>query len=138
MPAEETAVAELLQDFIQDQAPYKSLLEEWFNAQNSQKRTMQLKALAKREVKTPRRGSNSIMRMKERKEQRQMKQYQLKEFENNGEKHYLVVKKKTKNTMDEVEDIFADWNKNLSIIKRPRSSKPRQRKLSHRQERKSC
>jgi len=132
----ETAVAELLQDFIQDQVPYKSLLEEWFNAQNSQKRTMQLKALAKREVKTPRRGSNSIMRMKERKEQRQMKQYQLKEFENNGEKHYLVVKKKTKNTMDEVEDIFADWNKNLSIIKRPRSSKPRQRKLSHRQERK--
>jgi len=132
----ETAVAELLQDFIQDQAPYKSLLEEWFNAQNSQKRTMQLKALAKREVKTPRRGSNSIMRMKERKEQRQMKQYQLKEFENNGEKHYLVVKKKTKNTMDEVEDIFADWNKNLSIIKRRRSSKPRQRKLSHRQERK--
>jgi len=37
--------------------------------------------------------------------------------------------------MDEVEDIFADWNKNFSIIKRPRSSKPRQRKLSHRQER---
>merc|ERR1719331_3613252 len=131
----EAGVAEILQDFIQDQAPYKSLLEEWFNAQNSQKRTMQLKALAKKEVKTPRRGSNSIMRMKERKEQRQMKQYQLKEIENNGEKRYLVVKKKTKNTIDEVEDIFADWNKNFSLIKRPRSSKPRQRKLSHRQER---
>merc|ERR1711936_1289833 len=115
----ETAVSEILQDFIQDQAPYKSLLEEWFNAQNSQKRTMQLKALSK----------------KERKEQRQMKQYQLKEIENNGEKRYLVVKKKTKNTIDEVEDIFADWNKNFSLIKRPRSSKPRQRKLSHRQER---
>merc|ERR1712222_279273 len=122
------------QDFIQDQAPYKSLLEEWFNTQSSQKRIMP-KTSSKREVKTPRRGSNSIMRMKERKEQRQMKQYQLKEFENKGEKHYLVVKKKTKNTMDEVEDIFADWNKNFSIIKRPRSSKPRQRKLSHRQER---
>merc|ERR1712032_1292982 len=130
----ETAVAEVLQDFIQDQAPYKSLLEEWFNTQSSQKRIMP-KTSSKREVKTPRRGSNSIMRMKERKEQRQMKQYQLKEFENKGEKHYLVVKKKTKNTMDEVEDIFADWNKNFSIIKRPRSSKPRQRKLSHRQER---
>ena len=75
------------------------------------------------------------MRMKERKEQRQMKQYQLKEIENKGEKRYLVIKKKTKNTMDEVEDIFADWNKNFSIIKRPRSTKPRQRKLSHRQER---
>jgi len=131
----ETAVAEILQDFIQDQAPYKSLLEEWFNSQNSQKRIVP-KTSSKREVKTPRRGSNSIMRMKERKEQRQMKQYQLKEFENNGEKRYLVIKKKTKNTMDEVEDIFADWNKNFSIIKRPRSSKPRQRKLSHRQERK--
>ena len=123
------------QDFIQDQAPYKSLLEEWFNTQNSQKRIVP-KISSKKEVKTPRRGSNSIMRMKERKEQRQMKQYQLKEFENNGEKRYLVIKKKTKNTMDEVEDIFADWNKNFSIIKRPRSSKPRQRKLSHRQERK--
>merc|ERR1719239_546735 len=96
---------------------------------------MQLKALSKKEVKAPRRGSNSIMRMKERKEQRQMKQYQLKEIENKGEKRYLVIKKKTKNTMDEVEDIFADWNKNFSLIKRPRSSKPRQRKLSHRQER---
>ena len=64
-----------------------------------------------------------------------MKQYQLKEIENKGEKRYLVIKKKTKNTMDEVEDIFADWNKNFSIIKRPRSTKPRQRKLSHRQER---
>ena len=96
---------------------------------------MQLKALSKKEVKTPRRGSNSIMRMKERKEQRQMKQYQLKEIVDNGEKRYLVVKKKTKNTIDEVEDIFADWNKNFSNIKRPRSSKPRQQKLSHRQER---
>merc|ERR1719376_715777 len=130
----ETAVAEILQDFIQDQAPYKSLLEEWFNTQSTQKRIMP-KTSSKREVKTPRRGSNSIMRMKERKEQRQMKQYQLKEFENKGEKHYLVVKKKTKNAMDEVEDIFADWNKNISTIKRPRSIKPRQRKLSHRQER---
>merc|ERR1711936_140395 len=130
----ETAVAEILQDFIQDQAPYNSLLEEWFKAQSSQKRILS-KTSSKKEVKTPRRGSNSIMRMKERKEQRQMKQYQLKEIENNGEKRYLVVKKKTKNTIDEVEDIFADWNKNFSIIKRPRSSKPRQRKLSHRQER---
>merc|ERR1719336_102842 len=57
------------------------------------------------------------------------------EIVDNGEKRYLVVKKKAKNTIDEVEDIFADWNKNLSIIKRPRSTKPRQRKLSHRQER---
>merc|ERR1711953_1117103 len=74
--------------------------------------------------------------MKERKEQRQMqKQFQLKEIVDNGEMRYLVVKKKAKNTIDEVEDIFADWNKNLSIIKRPRSTKPRQRKLSHRQER---
>ena len=129
----------IIQDFIQDQAPYKSLLEEWFNnTQSSQKRlTSMSKTSSKvKEIKTPRRGSNSILRMKERKEQRQMqKQFQLKEIVDNGEKRYLVVKKKAKNSIDEVEDIFADWNKNLSIIKRPRSSKPRQRKLSHRQER---
>merc|ERR1719167_1498634 len=83
-----------------------------------------------KEIKTPRRGSNSILRMKE-----MQKQFQLKEIVDKGERRYLVVKKKAKNTIDEVEDIFADWNKNLSIIKRPRSSKPRQRKLSHRQER---
>merc|ERR1712088_682901 len=36
----------------------------------------------------------------------------------------------------EVEDIFADWNKNLSEVKRPRTIRPRRRKISHRAERK--
>merc|ERR1719347_359717 len=38
--------------------------------------------------------------------------------------------------MTAVEDIFADWNSNFARIKRPRSNKPRVRKISHRAERK--
>ena len=128
-----------LQDFIATQAPYKSLMEEWYNS-TAQKTTLKQKTsqkkFVKKELKTSRRGSKSILKMKERKEQKQRHNYALKEYVSNGEKHFLVVKKKTEDK-DEVEDIFADWNKNLSIIKRPRAIRPRVRKISHRQERKS-
>ena len=129
--------------------PYKTLLEEWFSTQGKEKRDKALRKIApkseakvatKKEVKAPRRGSRSIIKMKERKEQRQKKQFELREFEDfkKGEKHFLVVRKKVKETADmDVEDIFADWCKNLSIIKRPRTiSAKRVRKISHRQERK--
>jgi len=127
--------SEILQDFVAVQSPYKTLLEEWMETQATAKKTL-CKIAPKKDMKKPRRGSKSLLKMKERKEQKQRKQYDLKEYETNGQKHYLVVRKEAKNTTDDVEDIFADWKKNFAAIKRPRSLKPRVRKISHRQERK--
>jgi len=126
-------LVDILQDFVSDQAPYKSLVKEWYD--KHQKKPMAVNRV-KREIKKPRRGSNSILRMKERKEQKMRKQFELKEFETKGQKHYLVVKKEFQDVKDEVEDIFSDWRKNYAAIKRPRSIKNRVRKISHRQERK--
>merc|ERR1712226_693825 len=82
----DSKMADILQDFVSIQTPYKSLMQEWFD--NQEKKTLSVNT-RKRERKTPRRGSKSVLRMKERKEQRQKKQYNIKEFETNGEKHYL-------------------------------------------------
>ena len=96
------------------------MLEEWFSTQGKEKRDNALRKIApksevkvatKKEIKAPRRGSRSIIKMKERKEQRQKKQFELREFEDfkKGEKHFLVVRKKVKDTAEmDVEDIFAE------------------------------
>merc|ERR1712172_396782 len=138
----ETAVAEILQDFIQDQAPYKSLLEEWFNTQSSQKRNVP-KTSSKSEVKTPRRGSNSIMRMKERKEQRQMKQshrqerrellksVQEEEATPIGPMTYAEMLRrglKKPSQQEMMEDIFQNWTNFLDELTEMRD--PQQRKIN--------
>ena len=96
---------------------------------------------SKKDMTAPRRGSvqqcKNIAKIKKMKEQTiQKEHYHMKEFEKNGEKHYLLVKNKPKNSVDDVEDIFSDWNQNLNVIKRPRNITPRVRKLTHRGERK--
>merc|ERR1712172_451832 len=138
----ETAVAEILQDFIQDQAPYKSLLEEWFNTQSSQKRNVP-KTSSKREVKTPRRGSNSIMRMKERKEPRQMKlshrqerrellkSVQEEEATPIGPMTYAEMLRrglKKPSQQEMMEDIFQNWTNFLDELTEMRD--PQQRKIN--------
>ena len=89
----------------------------------------------KKESNTERRGRNSVKKMKEIKKCRQ---FLLKEIEKEGEKHYYVVKKEVEDSsnMTAVEDIFVDWNSNFARIKKPRTIKPRTRKIFHRSERK--
>merc|ERR1711936_387221 len=96
-----------------------SLLHDFVSDQKSQKSIMEewkkyeesrkkKVPTVKKEAKTTRRGRDSVQKMKEVEEPQVM----------------------------EVEDIFADWNKNLREIKRPRKITPRIRKISHRAERK--
>jgi len=59
--------------------------------------------------------------------------YRLRQYSVNGEEHYLIVKKRIPSN-EEVEDIFEEWNHNLTIKKPKRI--PRVRKLSHRAQRK--
>ena len=95
--------------------------------------------MEKKTTKTTKRGRNTAQRMKERKEVRLRKQFLMKEIERQGEKHYYVMKKEVaapESNLAQVEDIFADWNRNFARIKRARAAKPRVRKLSHRAERK--
>ena len=100
--------------------------------QDSKKKSL-VKVTPKKEMKAPRRGSKSVLRMADRKQKR----FEMKEYNSKGENHFFIVKKKnTEETpKDAVEDIYADWRNNFCKIKRPRAQ-PRVRKLSHRQERK--
>jgi len=122
----------LVQDIVSDQKSQQSILREWRKLEEKKKVLKE-----KKEAKTARRGRDSIQKMKERREIRKYKQFLLKEIVKKGETHYYVMKKEIEEpTTIEVEDIFDDWKKNLSVIKRPRSQKPRVRKISHRAERK--
>ena len=79
-----------------------------------------------------------MQKMKERREIRKYKQFLLREIERKGETHYYVMKKEVSEpvTIGEVEDIFADWNKNFAELKKQKPIRPRVRKISHRAERK--
>lgn len=122
----------LLQDFVSDQKSQKSIMQEWKKLEEKKKVLKE-----KKDAKTSRRGRDSIQKMKERREIRKYKQFLLREIVRKGETHYYVMKKEVEEPQNiEVEDIFSDWKNNLSIIKRPRSQKPRVRKISHRAERK--
>merc|ERR1711936_1142617 len=116
--------------------PRKTILQEWSKMEESKKKAKA--SYMKKDPKTGRRGRNSIQKMKDRKETKKSKQFVFKEIENKGEKHYYIIKKEIEepSNMGDVEDIFADWNKNFAHIKRPRSIRPRVRKISHRAERK--
>ena len=121
-------ILSILQDFVSDQKSQKSIMQEW-------KKMEEKKKAVKKETKTTRRGRDSIQKMKERREIRKCKQFLLREIVKKGETHYLVVRKDVKEPQTlEMEDIFADWNKNLSETRR--QHKPRVRKISHRAERK--
>eukprot|EP00092_Neocalanus_flemingeri_P029660 GFUD01032206.1.p1 GENE.GFUD01032206.1~~GFUD01032206.1.p1 ORF type:complete len:820 (-),score=265.72 GFUD01032206.1:93-2552(-) len=135
-PGNTRDVTSLLQDFVADQKSRKNILNEWNKMEENKKKAKA--STMKKDLKTARRGRNSILKMKERKDIKKCKQFFLKEIENKGEKHYFVVKKEVQDpsNMTAVEDIFADWNSNFSKIKRPRTIKPRVRKISHRAERK--
>jgi len=141
MPKTEEDIMEVLKNFTADQNSFNKTLEQWNNINESAaKRPSKLKFEAKQsrrgELKQPRRGSNNLIRMKERKER--SKQFRLCEFKNKAGSHYLVVKRKEKpiDVPIEVEDIFAEWKPNFGeevpLVKRVK----RVRKLSHRQERK--
>jgi len=132
----EKDMTSLLLDFIADQKSRKSILQEWSKMEESKKKAKA--SYMKKDPKTGRRGRNSIQKMKDRKETKKSKQFVFKEIENKGEKHYYIIKKEIEepSNMGDVEDIFADWNKNFAHIKRPRSIRPRVRKISHRAERK--
>merc|ERR1712038_1379780 len=92
----------------------------------------------KKESKATRRGRDSAQKMKERREMRKYKQFLLREIVRKGETHYYLMKKEVSEpvTAGEVEDIFADWNRNFSELKKQKSIRPRVRKISHRDERK--
>eukprot|EP00090_Calanus_glacialis_P033937 TRINITY_DN5658_c0_g1_i6.p1 TRINITY_DN5658_c0_g1~~TRINITY_DN5658_c0_g1_i6.p1 ORF type:complete len:831 (-),score=269.41 TRINITY_DN5658_c0_g1_i6:116-2608(-) len=126
----------LLKDFIADQKSRKSIIQDWNKMEENKKKAKA--SLIKKEIKTARRGRNSVQKMKDRREIKKCRQFLLKEIEKEGEKHYYVVKKEVEepSNMTAVEDIFADWNSNFARIKRPRTIKPRTRKISHRAERK--
>jgi len=126
----------LLRDFIADQKSRKAIIQDWNKMEENKKKAKN--ALLKKETKMTRRGRNSLQKMKDRRDIKKCKQFMLKEIENKGEKHYYWIKKEANETsnMTAVEDIFADWNSNFARIKRPRSNKPRVRKISHRAERK--
>merc|ERR1711931_217028 len=122
----------LLQDFVSDQKSQKSIMQEWKKLEEKKKVLKE-----KKDAKTSRRGRDSIQKMKERREIRKYKQFLLREIVKKGETHYYVMRKEVEEPQNiEVEDIFADWNKNLSESRRPKVHKPRVRKISHRAERK--
>jgi len=134
--ANEKDYTSLLKDFIADQKSRKSIIQDWNKMEENKKKAKA--SLVKKEMKTARRGRNSVQKMKDRREIKKCRQFLLKEIEKEGEKHYYVVKKEVEDSsnMTAVEDIFADWNSNFARIKRPRTIKPRTRKISHRAERK--
>jgi len=134
--ANEKDYTSLLKDFIADQKSRKSIIQDWNKMEENKKKAKA--SLVKKEIKTARRGRNSVQKMKDRREIKKCRQFLLKEIEKEGEKHYYVVKKEVEDSsnMTAVEDIFADWNSNFARIKRPRTTKPRTRKISHRAERK--
>jgi len=129
-------ITSLLRDFIADQKSKKAILEEWQQIEDSKKKSKQHNM--KKELKSGRRGRNSIQKMRDRKDIKKCRQFMLKEIENQGQKHYYVIKKEKEDpsTKLDIEDIFADWKNNFAKIKRPRVMKPRIRKISHRAERK--
>jgi len=128
-------ILSLLHDFVSDQKSQKSIMDDWKKYEESRKK--KVVPAVKKEVKTTRRGRDSVQKMKERREVRKYKQYLLREIVRRGETHFYLMKKEVEEPQSlEVEDIFADWNKNLREIKRPRKLTPRVRKISHRAERK--
>ncbi len=145
LPQTEQDVVDVLRDFTVDQRSRKNIEAEWREQEEKKraqaKTTIQVGVVDKRkkEMKMPRRGSNSVLRMAARKEERRSA-FQLKEFQTrSGEKHFLVVKSKMAAAAPsaahnrDVEDIFADWRVNLQ--RRRAQRRPRHRKLSHRAER---
>jgi len=127
-------ILSLLHDFVSDQKSQKNIMEDWKKYEETRKKKV---PTVKKEVKTTRRGRDSVQKMKERREVRKYKQYLLREIVRKGETHFYLMKKEIEEPQVlEVEDIFADWNKNLREIKRPRKITPRVRKISHRAERK--
>jgi len=128
-------ILSLLHDFVSDQKSQKSIMDDWKKYEESRKK--KVVPAVKKEAKTTRRGRDSVQKMKERREVRKYKQYLLREIVRKGETHFYLMKKEVEEPQSlEVEDIFADWNKNLREIKRPRKMTPRVRKISHRAERK--
>merc|ERR1719402_307963 len=137
-PRTEEDVLAVLKDFTVDQTSFRKTLEQW-NRVSKEAKEVKTPATAvsklKMEVKQPRRGSNSVYRMKER--QRQRKNYYLREFRKEGKQRYLVVRKKEENNSNsEVEDIFEDWRKVCEGPAATVERKRRVRKISHRAERK--
>jgi len=144
MPKTEQDIVEVLKNFTADQTSFNKTLEQWnFINESPTKRAIKTKAVAKQsrrgELKQPRRGSNTPIRMKERKERKESaKQFRLCEFKNKAGSHYLLVKRKEKpmTLPFEVEDIFAEWKPNFGeegpLVERVK----RVRRLSHRQQRK--
>merc|ERR1711872_548498 len=129
-------IISLLHDFIADQKSRKAILEEWQQIEDSKKKSKQHNI--KKELKSRRRGRSSIQKIKDRKDVKKCREFMLKEIENQGQKHYYVIKKEKQGPSAKlnIEDIFADWKNNFAKIKRPRVLKPRTRKISHRAERK--
>jgi len=101
-----------LQDFVSDQKSQRSILQEWKKMEEGKKKS----AGGKKET---RRGRDSVQKMKERREIRKYKQFLLREIERKGETHYYLMKKEVSEPANtgEVEDIFADWNKNFAELK---------------------
>jgi len=131
MPERSNNFLSLLQDFVSDQRSQKSIMQDWKKMEDGKKKS----AGGKKET---RRGRDSVQKMKERRELRKYKQFLLREIVRKGETHYYLMKKEVSEpvAVGEVEDIFADWNKNFAELKKQKSIRPRVRKISHRAERK--
>lgn len=135
MPTTEEDILDILKDFTVDQDSFRKTLDQW-NKINEVKAVRKVNK-SKIELKQPRRGSNAVYRMKERKERKEnARKFRLCEFKNKQGKHYLVVKSKRSSdaVTKEAEDIFEDWKDNLG--ENIKQQKIRVRKISHRAQRK--
>ena len=120
----ESNILNILKDFTVEQRTRKSLVEEW--DKHSTKKTVATKL--KKTLKTGRRGvSNPSQRMLERRERRK---FALREFEDKGEKHFLVVRRQLFEDEGDAEDITEDCKTKVQV------KKPRKKKITNRAQRK--
>merc|ERR1719167_1859930 len=115
-------IVDILQDFSMSEHSRKNAYDEW-------KKAGKKEAATKMKKKLNPRASSAAKKMAERRERRK---FALKEYEVDGEKHFLVVRKKVVPNEDAVE-IFSDWKDNLY---KKKTESRRKRKISHRAMRK--
>merc|ERR1712112_406089 len=135
MPTQEadTNFSEIIRDFINTQKPINMIMKEW-NNHNKKSVEFKRKEPMKKDLRRAKLAKKSLKNRKEA----GPKKFVMREFTENGEKHFILVKKPVSSKTSEKasEEIFNDWKNIFSDIKSSAYLKPRKRKISHRQERK--
>merc|ERR1719481_30338 len=128
-----TNLSEIMRDFINTQKPIDMIMKEW-NNHNKKSIELKRKEPMKKDLRRAKLAKKSLKNRKEA----GPKKFVMREFTENGEKHFILVKKPVSSKTSEKasEEIFNDWKNIFSDIKSSAYLKPRKRKISHRQERK--